>query len=283
MYKHTHAANWIWVMPGRKLPYAAGYRNQETSEGWPCGSSWQVMVLPSLSLHGDKQRLVWESQETRAWICCKDNRNSPWAQQQEPQNANRRDRDRCYLLEILNRSELPPFTIEEETDGGDELRMKYRYLDLRRAPVKNNIILRHRVAQEVRKYMDSIGFCWGGNPVWSNPHPKVPATLSYFENAARYFYALPQSPQTLKQLLMVAGFDRYFQIVKCFRMKIWGPTVSRSLHRSDCEMSFVEREDVLNTFEGLAKQLFRAVKNIEFSEPFTGCHIPDAIKYYGSR
>ena len=187
------------------------------------------------------------------------------------------------LLEILNKSELPPFTIEEETDGGDELRMKYRYLDLRRAPVKNNIILRHRVAQEVRKYMDSIGFVEVETPVLIKSTPEgardfvVPSRMQ-----PGTFYALPQSPQTMKQLLMVAGFDRYFQIVKCFRDEDLRADRQPEFTQIDCEMSFVEREDLLNTFEGLAKQLFMAVKNIEFSEPFLRLPYPDAIRYYGS-
>lgn len=186
-------------------------------------------------------------------------------------------------IKILNASELPPFTIEEETDGGDELRMKYRYLDLRRAPVKNNIILRHKVAQEVRKYMDSIGFIEVETPVLIKSTPEgardfvVPSRMQ-----PGSFYALPQSPQTLKQLLMVAGFDRYFQIVKCFRDEDLRADRQPEFTQIDCEMSFVEREDVLNTFEGLARQLFSAVKNVEFSEPFPRLSYADAVKYYGS-
>ena len=187
------------------------------------------------------------------------------------------------LLEILNRSELPPFTIEEETDGGDELRMKYRYLDLRRTPVKNNIILRHRVAQEVRKYMDSIDFVEVETPVLIKSTPEgardfvVPSRMQ-----PGTFYALPQSPQTLKQLLMIAGFDRYFQIVKCFRDEDLRADRQPEFTQIDCEMSFVKREDVLSTFEGLAKQLFRSVKNIEFSEPFRRLSYSEAITYYGT-
>ncbi len=186
-------------------------------------------------------------------------------------------------IKILNASELPPFTIEEETDGGDELRMKYRYLDLRRAPVKNNIILRHKIAQEVRKYMDSIGFIEVETPVLIKSTPEgardfvVPSRMQ-----PGSFYALPQSPQTLKQLLMVAGFDRYFQIVKCFRDEDLRADRQPEFTQIDCEMSFVEREDVLNTFEGLARQLFSAVKNVEFSEPFPRLSYADAVKYYGS-
>ena len=170
-------------------------------------------------------------------------------------------------LNILNRSEIPPFTIEEETDGGEELRMKYRYLDLRRATVKDNIILRHRFAQEVRKYMDSIGFIEVETPVLIKSTPEgardfvVPSRMQ-----PGTFYALPQSPQTLKQLLMVAGFDKYFQIVKCFRDEDLRADRQPEFSQIDCEMSFVERDDILNTFEGLAKYLFRQIKGIEFNE-----------------
>ena len=164
-------------------------------------------------------------------------------------------------LNILNRSEIPPFTIEEETDGGEELRMKYRYLDLRRNSVKNNIILRHHVAQEVRKYMDSIGFIEVETPVLIKSTPEgardfvVPSRMQ-----PGTFYALPQSPQTLKQLLMVAGFDKYFQIVKCFRDEDLRADRQPEFSQIDCEMSFVERNDILDTFEGLAKYLFKADK-----------------------
>lgn len=186
-------------------------------------------------------------------------------------------------LKVLNPSELPPFTIEEETDGGDELRMKYRYLDLRRAPVRNNIILRHRVAQEVRKYMDSEGFVEVETPVLIKSTPEgardfvVPSRMQ-----PGTFYALPQSPQTLKQLLMVAGFDRYFQIVKCFRDEDLRADRQPEFTQIDCEMSFVEREDILNTFEGLIKKLFSSVKNIEFSEKFPRLTYQEAMTYYGS-
>ena len=186
-------------------------------------------------------------------------------------------------LKVLNPSELPPFTIEEETDGGDELRMRYRYLDLRRAPVRNNIILRHRVAQEVRKYMDSEGFVEVETPVLIKSTPEgardfvVPSRMQ-----PGTFYALPQSPQTLKQLLMVAGFDRYFQIVKCFRDEDLRADRQPEFTQIDCEMSFVEREDILNTFEGLIKKLFSSVKNIEFSEKFPRLTYQEAMTYYGS-
>jgi aspartyl-tRNA synthetase len=186
-------------------------------------------------------------------------------------------------FKILNRSEIPPFTIEEETDGGEELRMKYRYLDLRRTTVKNNIILRHRVAQEVRKYMDSIGFIEVETPVLIKSTPEgardfvVPSRMQ-----PGSFYALPQSPQTLKQLLMVAGFDKYFQIVKCFRDEDLRADRQPEFSQIDCEMSFVEREDVLNTFEGLAKYLFRQIKGIEFTEPFIRLSFREAMESYGS-
>ena len=184
---------------------------------------------------------------------------------------------------ILNRSELPPFTIEEDTDGGEELRMKYRYLDLRRNSIKNNILLRHRVSQEVRKYMDSIGFIEIETPVLIKSTPEgardfvVPSRMQ-----PGSFYALPQSPQTLKQLLMVAGFDKYFQIVKCFRDEDLRADRQPEFSQIDCEMSFVERNDILNTFEGLAKYLFRQIKGIEFTEPFQRIPYKEAMEYYGS-
>ena len=186
-------------------------------------------------------------------------------------------------LTILNRSEIPPFTIEEETDGGEELRMKYRYLDLRRASVKNNIILRHRFAQEVRKHMDSIGFVEVETPVLIKSTPEgardfvVPSRMH-----PGTFYALPQSPQTLKQLLMVAGFDKYFQIVKCFRDEDLRADRQPEFSQIDCEMSFVERDDILETFEGLAKYLFKQIKGIEFSEPFLRIPYSEAMEFYGS-
>ena len=186
-------------------------------------------------------------------------------------------------LNILNRSEIPPFTIEEDTDGGEELRMKYRYLDLRRNSVKNNIILRHKVAQEVRTYMDSIGFVEVETPVLIKSTPEgardfvVPSRMQ-----PGTFYALPQSPQTLKQLLMVAGFDRYFQIVKCFRDEDLRADRQPEFSQIDCEMSFVERDDILDTFEGLAKYLFRKVRGIEFTEPFLRLPYHEAMEYYGN-
>ena len=188
-----------------------------------------------------------------------------------------------YELNILNRSEIPPFTIEEETDGGEELRMKFRYLDLRRSGVKNNIILRHRVAQEVRKYMDSIGFIEVETPVLIKSTPEgardfvVPSRMQ-----PGSFYALPQSPQTLKQLLMVAGFDKYFQIVKCFRDEDLRADRQPEFSQIDCEMSFVERNDILDTFEGLAKYLFAQIRTTEFNEPFLRLPYHEAMEFYGS-
>ena len=186
-------------------------------------------------------------------------------------------------LNILNHSEIPPFTIEDETDGGEELRMKYRYLDLRRNIVKNNMILRHKVAREVRKYMDSIGFIEVETPVLIKSTPEgardyvVPSRMQ-----PGTFYALPQSPQTLKQLLMVAGFDRYFQIVKCFRDEDLRSDRQPEFSQIDCEMSFVERDDILDTFEGLAKYLFSQIKSLDFTEPFLRLSYNEAIENYGS-
>ena len=184
---------------------------------------------------------------------------------------------------VMNRSELPPFTIEEETDGGEELRMKYRYLDLRRSPVKNNIILRHRVAREVRMYMDSIGFIEIETPVLIKSTPEgardfvVPSRMQ-----PGTFYALPQSPQTLKQLLMVSGFDRYFQIVRCFRDEDLRADRQPEFTQIDCEMSFVERDDILDTFEGLAKYLFRQIRNIDFTGHFLKLPYQEAMESYGT-
>ena len=186
-------------------------------------------------------------------------------------------------LKILNRSELPPFTIEEDTDGGDELRMKYRYLDLRRAPLKNNLYLRHTVAREVRKYLDSHDFIEVETPVLIKSTPEgardfvVPSRLQ-----PGTFYALPQSPQTFKQLLMVAGFDKYFQIVKCFRDEDLRADRQPEFTQIDCEMSFVEQNDLLETFEGLAKYLFREIKGIEFNEPFPRLTYDEALALYGT-
>lgn len=186
-------------------------------------------------------------------------------------------------LTVLNQSEIPPFTIEDDTDGGDELRMKYRYLDLRRNPVKEALLLRHRMAQEVRKYLDSKDFIEVETPVLIKSTPEgardfvVPSRMNAGE-----FYALPQSPQTFKQLLMVAGFDKYFQIVKCFRDEDLRADRQPEFTQIDCEMSFVERKDVLATFEGLTKHLFKFVKNIDITESFQQLSYQDAMKYYGS-
>jgi aspartyl-tRNA synthetase len=186
-------------------------------------------------------------------------------------------------LTVLSRSELPPFTIEDETDGGEELRMKYRYLDLRRSPVKNNILLRHKVAREVRKYMDSQGFIEVETPVLIKSTPEgardfvVPSRLH-----PGTFYALPQSPQTFKQLIMIAGFDKYFQIVKCFRDEDLRADRQPEFSQIDCEMSFVEQDDILSTFEGLAKYLFHELKSVDFPEPFIRLSYEDAINLYGS-
>ena len=185
-------------------------------------------------------------------------------------------------LKILNSAKTPPFTIEEETDGGDELRMKYRYLDLRRANIRKNLELRHRMAIEVRNYLSAQDFLEVETPVLIKSTPEgardfvVPSRMNQGE-----FYALPQSPQTFKQLLMVAGFDRYFQIVKCFRDEDLRADRQPEFTQIDCEMAFVEREDILNTFEGLAKHLFKAILGKDFSEPFLRMSYDDAMRLYG--
>ncbi|WP_423148746.1 aspartate--tRNA ligase [Rubrolithibacter danxiaensis] len=185
-------------------------------------------------------------------------------------------------LEILNAAKLPPFLIEDETDGGDDLRMKYRYLDLRRNPVRNNLVLRHKMAQEVRKYLDSFGFIEVETPVLIKSTPEgardfvVPSRMNPGE-----FYALPQSPQTFKQLLMVSGFDRYFQIVKCFRDEDLRADRQPEFTQIDCEMSFIEQEDILNVFEGLVRQLFKNVKGIDLGE-VPRMSYADAMRLYGS-
>jgi len=186
-------------------------------------------------------------------------------------------------IEILNESKLPPFTIEDKTDGGEELRMRYRYLDLRRNPVRKNLELRHRMARETRTYLDSLNFVEIETPVLIKSTPEgardfvVPSRMNQGE-----FYALPQSPQTFKQLLMVAGYDRYFQIVKCFRDEDLRADRQPEFTQIDCEMAFIEQNDVLETFEGLAKFLFKSVKNISFSESFPRMTFDHAMKYYGS-
>lgn len=183
---------------------------------------------------------------------------------------------------VINTSKLPPFTIEDESDGGDELRMKYRFLDLRRNPVKNNILLRHRVNMEVRKYLDSHGFIDIETPFLVNSTPEgardfvVPSRMNQGE-----FYALPQSPQTLKQLLMVSGFDRYFQIVKCFRDEDLRADRQPEFTQIDCEMSFIEQEDILELFEGMANHLFKTIKGVELGK-WPRMTWADAMKFYGS-
>ena len=186
-------------------------------------------------------------------------------------------------LKVLNPSEGPPFTIEDESDGGDDLRMRYRYLDLRRNPVRRNLELRHRMAMEVRRYLDSKGFLEIETPMLVGSTPEgardfvVPSRMNPGQ-----FYALPQSPQTLKQLLMVSGMDRYFQIVKCFRDEDLRADRQPEFTQIDCEMSFIEQDDVINLFEGMAKHLFKEIRGIELTEPFIRMPWADAMKYYGS-
>ena len=185
-------------------------------------------------------------------------------------------------ITILNPAKLPPFLIEDETDGGDELRMKYRYLDLRRNPVRNNLVLRHKMAQEVRLYLDGLDFIEVETPVLIKSTPEgardfvVPSRMNAGE-----FYALPQSPQTFKQLLMVSGFDRYFQIVKCFRDEDLRADRQPEFTQIDCEMAFIEQEDILNVFEGLIKQLFKNVKGIDLGA-VPRMTYADAMRLYGS-
>ena len=186
-------------------------------------------------------------------------------------------------LDVLNSSLPPPFTIEENTDGGDDIRMKYRYLDLRRANVRNNLELRHKMTIEVRKYLDNQGFIEVETPILVGSTPEgardfvVPSRMNPGQ-----FYALPQSPQTLKQLLMVSGFDRYFQIAKCFRDEDLRADRQPEFTQIDCEMSFVEQEDIITTFEGMAKHLFKTLRGVELTEPFQRMAWADAMKYYGS-
>ena len=184
---------------------------------------------------------------------------------------------------VLNAAVTPPFTIEENTDGGEELRAQYRYLDLRRAPLKRALELRHKMAHEVRNYLSNVGFMEIETPYLIKSTPEgardfvVPSRMNPGE-----FYALPQSPQTFKQLLMVAGYDKYFQIVRCFRDEDLRADRQPEFTQIDCEMSFVEREDILNTFEGLAKALFKNVLGKEFTEAFPRISYADAMEYYGS-
>ncbi len=186
-------------------------------------------------------------------------------------------------LRVLNPSEVPPFTIEDETDGGDDLRMRYRYLDIRRNPVRRNLELRHRMTMEVRRYLDSKGFLEIETPMLVGSTPEgardfvVPSRMNPGQ-----FYALPQSPQTLKQLLMVSGIDRYFQIVKCFRDEDLRADRQPEFTQIDCEMSFIEQDDVIRLFEGMAKHLFKEIRGIEIEGDFPRMSWADAMKYYGS-
>lgn len=185
-------------------------------------------------------------------------------------------------IEVLNSAVTPPFTIEDETDGGDELRMKYRYLDLRRNIVRKNLELRHRIAIETRNYLDKLNFLEVETPVLIKSTPEgardfvVPSRMN-----PNQFYALPQSPQTFKQLLMVSGFDRYYQIVKCFRDEDLRADRQPEFTQIDCEMSFIEQEDILQTFEGLVKYLFKTVKGIDIPD-LPRMSYADAMKHYGN-
>ena len=185
-------------------------------------------------------------------------------------------------IEVLNAAKIPPFMIEDETDGGEELRAKYRYLDLRRNPIRNNLMLRHKMAQEVRKYLDGRDFIEVETPVLIKSTPEgardfvVPSRMNPGE-----FYALPQSPQTFKQLLMVSGFDRYFQIVKCFRDEDLRADRQPEFTQIDCEMAFITQEDILNIFEGLTRHLFKTVKGIDLAA-VPRMQYADAMRLYGS-
>ncbi len=185
-------------------------------------------------------------------------------------------------LAVLNASKTPPFTIEDDTDGGDDLRMQYRYLDLRRKPVQNNLFLRHRIGIETRKYLDTVGFIDVETPYLIKSTPEgardfvVPSRMNPGQ-----FYALPQSPQTFKQLLMVSGFDRYYQIVKCFRDEDLRADRQPEFTQIDCEMTFVEQEDILNTFEGMVRHLFKVVLDVEV-EAFPRMDYDEAMRRYGS-
>jgi len=187
-----------------------------------------------------------------------------------------------FEVNLLNKSKLPPFTIEDQSDGGDEIRMKYRYLDIRRNMVKNNLILRHQMAVETRNYLSEQGFLEIETPYLIKSTPEgardfvVPSRMNQGQ-----FYALPQSPQTFKQLLMVAGMDKYFQIVRCFRDEDLRADRQPEFTQIDCEMSFVTQNDVLNSFEGLAKYLFKRVKGIDIQD-FPRMSYADALKLYGS-
>lgn len=186
-------------------------------------------------------------------------------------------------LVILHASDVPPFTIEDDSDGGDDLRMQYRYLDLRRNCVRKNLELRHKMTFEVRRYLDQQNFLEIETPMLIKSTPEgardfvVPSRMNPGE-----FYALPQSPQTFKQLLMVSGFDRYFQVVKCFRDEDLRADRQPEFTQIDCEMSFVEQDDIINLFEGMAKYLFKVIRGVELTEPFLRMPWSEAMKYYGS-
>ncbi|MFT5818810.1 MAG: aspartyl-tRNA synthetase [Crocinitomix sp.] len=190
---------------------------------------------------------------------------------------------KATAVTVLNASITPPFTIEDETDGGEEIRMKYRYLDLRRNPVQEKLKLRHKVSLETRKYLDTVDFMEVETPYLIKSTPEgardfvVPSRMNPGQ-----FYALPQSPQTFKQLLMVSGYDRYYQIVKCFRDEDLRADRQPEFTQIDCEMAFVEQEDVLNTFEGLIKHLFKTCRNHEFTEDFPRMTYAEAMERYGS-
>jgi aspartyl-tRNA synthetase len=189
---------------------------------------------------------------------------------------------RVESMDVLNPSKLPPFTIEDDTDGGDDLRMKYRYLDLRRTPVRESLLLRHKMAQQTRAYLDSMQFIEVETPVLIKSTPEgardfvVPSRIHHGE-----FYALPQSPQTFKQLLMVSGFDRYYQIVKCFRDEDLRADRQPEFTQIDCEMAFITREDILDTFEGLIRHLFKTVKGIDLPA-LPHMTYAEAMSKYGS-
>ena len=186
-------------------------------------------------------------------------------------------------LTVLKEAKLPPFTIEDETDGGEELRMQYRFLDLRRNPLKNNMILRHKMGLATRTYLDTLDFIEIETPYLIKSTPEgardfvVPSRMNPGE-----FYALPQSPQTFKQLLMVSGYDRYYQIVKCFRDEDLRADRQPEFTQIDCEMAFVDQEDILNTFEGLIKNLFQELKGVSFSDNFPRMTYAEAMETYGS-
>ena len=186
-------------------------------------------------------------------------------------------------LTVLNASQTPPFTIEDQSDGGDELRMKYRYLDLRRTPVRRNLELRHRMCMAVRNYLSAQGFLEVETPMLIGSTPEgardfvVPSRMNPGQ-----FYALPQSPQTLKQLLMVAGIDRYFQIVKCFRDEDLRADRQPEFTQIDCEMSFVTQEDIIQTFEGMTKHLFKELRGVDLPDPFLRLSWAEAMRRFGS-